>query len=296
MPNLLVRWMKIHDGGALQKRRLGVSRNRLSSCYHKELARILFAYNRKATFHCPGCEIWVFVHVTGLLDLFGTTPRRDHDLRSEYPAEADQESELVRLLSRALTETSPRLSIIVFGSSSTAYKVIAPHEGTMYRLAPRRMLHERAYRAEGSLVLLRKMNPFWNWGLRYACFDWTLTCPMLATSRKRSSFREVARQRFSKVLRTLRRTQAQNSSTMMSRVTSVYSCYIVASWRTVNVNESIPAWIACHAVLFEPNTAANRNESVQGKDAPMRSHAQAHDTVKTEDIGISGGPTSPLHH
>ncbi len=48
------------------------------------------------------------------------------------------------------------------------------------------------------------------------------------------------------------------------------------------------------AVLFEPNAAANRNESVQGKDARMRSHA--HDTVKTEDTGISGGPTTPLYH
>ncbi len=53
------------------------------------------------------------------------------------------------------------------------YKVIAPHEDTFYsaRLAPRRMLHERAYRGEGSLDLLRRMKPFWNRDLRHACFD-----------------------------------------------------------------------------------------------------------------------------
>lgn len=66
----------------------------------------------------------------------------------------------------------PRYSIIISGCSSTVYKVISPTEKAMYSamLASKGMLHEHPYNNEGTLVLLRRMKPFWNLGS--ACFDW----------------------------------------------------------------------------------------------------------------------------
>ncbi|KAK0502034.1 hypothetical protein EDD18DRAFT_1277916 [Armillaria luteobubalina] len=66
----------------------------------------------------------------------------------------------------------PRYSIIISGCSSHVYKVITPEQKAMYSamLASKGMLHEHPYNDEGSLVLLRKMKPFWNLGP--ACFHW----------------------------------------------------------------------------------------------------------------------------
>ncbi|KAK0214454.1 hypothetical protein IW262DRAFT_1514672 [Armillaria fumosa] len=81
------------------------------------------------------------------------------------PARATRQSDSSR-------KEHPRYSIIISGCSSTVYKVISPNENAMYSamLAPKGMLHEHPYNNEGSLVLLRKMKPFWNLGP--ACFDW----------------------------------------------------------------------------------------------------------------------------
>ncbi|KAK0209353.1 hypothetical protein IW262DRAFT_1417798 [Armillaria fumosa] len=66
----------------------------------------------------------------------------------------------------------PRYSIIISGCSSNVYQVITSEEKAVYSamLASKGMLHEHPYNDEGSLVLLRKMKPFWNLGP--ACFDW----------------------------------------------------------------------------------------------------------------------------
>ncbi|KAK0481272.1 hypothetical protein IW261DRAFT_1562550 [Armillaria novae-zelandiae] len=66
----------------------------------------------------------------------------------------------------------PRYSIIISGCSSTVSTVISPDEQVMYSamLGPKGMLHEHHYNNEGTLLLLRRMKPFWNLGS--SCFDW----------------------------------------------------------------------------------------------------------------------------
>ncbi|KAK0481268.1 hypothetical protein IW261DRAFT_1334340, partial [Armillaria novae-zelandiae] len=70
------------------------------------------------------------------------------------------------------TKEHPRYSIIISGCSSSVYNVISPDEQAMYSamLGPKGMLHEHHYNNEGTLLLLRRMKPFWNLGS--SCFDW----------------------------------------------------------------------------------------------------------------------------
>ncbi|KAK0184282.1 hypothetical protein F5146DRAFT_938672 [Armillaria mellea] len=81
------------------------------------------------------------------------------------PSQATRQSDSSR-------KAHPRYSIIISGCSSTVYKVISPNEKATYStmLASKGMLREHPYNNEGTLVLLRRMKPFWNLGS--ACFDW----------------------------------------------------------------------------------------------------------------------------
>ncbi|KAK0486713.1 hypothetical protein EDD18DRAFT_1111115 [Armillaria luteobubalina] len=74
--------------------------------------------------------------------------------------------------SDSFSKAHPRYSIIISGCSSTVYNVISLNEKAIYfaMLAPQGMLHEHPYNNEESLILLRKMKPFWNLGP--ARFDW----------------------------------------------------------------------------------------------------------------------------
>ncbi|KAK0184551.1 hypothetical protein F5146DRAFT_241732 [Armillaria mellea] len=105
-----------------------------------------------------------------------TTPTRPQ--RTAEPTETPSTVRVMSSTVKTTKQTSkpsqchPRYSIIISGCSSTVYNVISPFEKATYSamLASKGMLHEHPYNDERSLVLLRKMKPFWNLGP--ACFDW----------------------------------------------------------------------------------------------------------------------------
>ncbi|KAK0229882.1 hypothetical protein EDD85DRAFT_849935 [Armillaria nabsnona] len=105
-----------------------------------------------------------------------TTPTRPQ--RTAEPPQTPSTVQVKSSTVRATRQTGkprkehPRYSIIISGCSSTVYKIISSDDKAAYSamLASKGMLHEHPYNDERTLVLLRKMKPFWNLGP--ACFDW----------------------------------------------------------------------------------------------------------------------------